>query len=95
MTGQSEYNIEIYFTGEDEPSVEVRFEAQTVWLNQYQLSDLFQTDRTSILKHIKNIYSSGELDRASTCANFAQVRVEGKRKVNRKLLNYNLYVIFK
>ncbi|MBX2892863.1 MAG: virulence protein RhuM/Fic/DOC family protein [Saprospiraceae bacterium] len=85
--------IEIYQSADHQTRVEVRFDADTVWLNQYQLADLFQTDRTSILKHIQNIYSTGELDERATCAKFAQVRKEGKRLVTRELLNYNLDVI--
>ena len=65
----------------------------TVWLNQYQLADLFQTDRTSILKHLQNIYTTEELSEEATCAKFAQVRQEGKRKVSREILHYNLDAI--
>ena len=47
--------------------VDVKFDKESVWLNQYQMADFFKTDRTSILKHIKNIYQTGELDEKSTC----------------------------
>jgi len=57
------------------------------------MAELFETDRTSILKHIKNIYDTAELDEQPTCAKFAQVREEGKRSVERKILHYNLDVI--
>lgn len=93
MSVHSEHNIEIYETDDNQATVEVRFESQTVWLNQYQLSDLFQTDRTSIIKHIKNIYSSGELEMTATCAKFAQVRKEGNRQITREMIHYNLDVI--
>ena len=87
--------IIIYLADELTKHLEVRIDAEqeTVWLNQYQLAELFQTDRTSILKHLKNIYSTGELDEKTTCANFAQVRKEGKRMVTREILNYNLDAI--
>lgn len=75
--------VEIYKTPDGKTELEVRFEGETVWLNQYQLAELFQTDRTSILKHLKNIYSSKELNERSTCAKVAQVRKEGKRTVKR------------
>lgn len=55
--------------------------------------ELFQTDRTSILRHIKNIYKTGELEEAPTCAFFAQVRTEGNRTVTRQIPYYNLDVI--
>lgn len=85
--------IEIYKTPDGKSQVEVRFEKETFWLNQYQLAELFQTDRTSLLKHLKNIYSSKELNEKSTCAKFAQVKKEGKRTVKREILHYNLDAI--
>ncbi len=84
--------IEIYKSG-DSSEIKVQFDNDTVWLNQYQLTELFQTDRTSILKHIQNIYSTNELDKKSTCAKFAQVRLEGERRVTRRILHYNLDMI--
>lgn len=50
---------------------------ETVWLTQAQMADLFVTDRTSILRHIRNIYQTEELDEPSVCAKIAQVRIEG------------------
>lgn len=87
--------IILYQSDELAEHLEVKIDAEqeTVWLNQYQLAELFQTDRTSILKHLKNIYSTGELDEETTCAKFAQVRKEGKRMVTREILNYNLDAI--
>lgn len=57
------------------------------------MAELFNTDRTSILKHLKNIYIIGELEEKSTCAKIAQVLQEGKRKVKREVLHYNLDAI--
>jgi hypothetical protein len=74
-------------------SLEVRLENETVWLTQNQMAELFQTDRTSIAKHIGNVYKSLELDRLSTCAKIAQVQIEGDRKVSRKIEYYNLDMI--
>jgi len=88
-----ENQIEIYKSEDGQTEVEVRFEKETVWLNQYQLAELFKTDRTSLLKHLKNIYEIGELDEKATCAKIAQVRQEGKRKVTRQILHYNLDAI--
>ena len=53
----------------------------------------FQTDRTSIVRHINNIYKVEELDRESTCAKIAQVQMEGSRKVNRSIPYFNLDMI--
>jgi hypothetical protein len=86
-------DIILYNNEENQVQLQVKFDNETVWLNQYQLADLFGTDRTSILKHIKNIYTSGELDEDATCAKFAQVKKEGNREVKREVLHYNLDAI--
>jgi prophage maintenance system killer protein len=85
--------IVIYKTSEGKTELEVRLEGDTLWLNQYQLADLFETDRTSIIKHVRNIYKTDELAESSTCAKFAQVKTEGKKSVTRQILYYNLDMI--
>ena len=85
--------IVIYRTADGQTSIDVKLEHDTVWLSQAQMAELFQTDRTSILRHIKNIYKTGELEEKPTCAFFAQVRTEGKRTVTREIPFYNLDVI--
>ena len=85
--------IVIYQTNDGETSIDVRLEGETVWLSQSQLSELFNTDRTSILRHIKNINKTEELDESTTCAFFAQVRKEGLRVVTRQIPYYNLDMI--
>jgi hypothetical protein len=67
--------------------------AETLWLTQHQLEELFSTDRTSLVKHIQNILDTGELAEAATCAKFAQVGLEGKRQVSRGIRYYNLDMI--
>ena len=74
-------------------SIEVKLENETVWLTQQQMAELFSTDRTSILRHIHNIYKTHELDEAATCAKIAQVRLEGNRRVIREVPFYNLDMI--
>jgi prophage maintenance system killer protein len=88
-----ESEIVIYKSSEGNTEIQVKLEGETVLLNQYQLSDLFKTDRTSINRHIGNIYKSGELTYDSTCAEIAQVQKEGKRQVSRKVKYYNLDLI--
>ncbi|MBR4388002.1 MAG: virulence RhuM family protein [Prevotella sp.] len=58
-----------------------------------QTVELFQTDRTSIVRHINNIYKIDELDRNSTYAKIAQVQTEGIRTHKRTQKNYDLDVI--
>ena len=86
-------DIIIYQTEDGEIKLDVKMDKETVWLTQAQMSDLFQTDRTAILRHINNIYKSQELESESTCAKIAQVRTEGKRNVTRYIPYYNLAMI--
>ena len=89
------YNGEIiiYQTPDGQTQIDVRMENETVWLTQAQMAELFETDRTSIVRHINNIYKVEELDRESTCAKIAQVQVEGKRTVKRNIPYFNLDMI--
>ena len=85
--------IVIYQTEDGNTQIDVRLEHETVWLTQAQMAELFMTDRTSIVRHINNIYKSEELERESTCAKIAQVQTEGKRRVTRNLPYFNLDMI--
>ena len=83
----------IYQSEDGLTHIEVKMEDETVWLTQQQMAELFQTSRTNVVEHIQHIYEEGELDEDSTCRNFRQVRLEGKRKVSRELPFYNLDMI--
>lgn len=85
--------IIIYQSADGLIELDVRLEGDTVWLSQAQLSTLFHSDRTSIGRHIRNIYKSGELVENSTCAIFAQVQQEGKRSVRRAIPYYSLDMV--
>ena len=85
--------IVIYQSKDGQASIEVRIENENVWLDQYQMANLFYTDRTSIVRHIRNIYKTEELEENSTCAKIAQVQMEGNREVKRKIAYYNLDMI--
>lgn len=73
--------------------LEVNVKDDTVWLNQDQISRLYGRDRTVILKHIKNALDEELRSVTSTCAKFAQVQIEGDRKIKREIEYYNLDVI--
>lgn len=73
--------------------INVKMEDETVWLTQQQMAELFQTSRSNVIEHIKNIYNESELSKNSTCRNFRQVRVEGNREVTRAVPYYNLDMI--
>ena len=90
---KEDQKIVIYQTEDGQTQIDVRLENDTVWLTQAQMAELFQTDRTSIVRHINNIYKVEELDRDSTCAKIAQVQIEGKRTVKRDIPLFNLDMI--
>ncbi len=85
--------IILFQTQGGETKIEVRLANETVWLTADQMAELFQRDRSTIQRHVKRIYEEGELKPDSTCAFFAQVQTEGKRKVERQITIYNLDMI--
>ena len=72
---------------------EVRLHDEDVWLNVEALSNLFNIDRSGIIRHISNIYKDEKLDESSTYAKIAQVQKEGNRNVKRIYPYYNLDMI--
>src|SRR5690554_335294 len=85
--------IEIYQGSDGQTQIEVKFEKETVWLNQKQIGILFDKDTDTIGLHLKNIYKDEELGEISTTEDFSVVQQEGKRKVNRNIKFYNLDAI--
>ena len=88
--------IVIYRTADGQTTVDVRMDGNTVWLSQAQMAELFQKDRTVIGRHINNIYKEHELERETTCANFAHTKDYGRRKgftQTKNIILYNLDVI--
>ena len=75
---------------EKDKKIEVQLRQETLWLNAHQLAELFGVDRTVIVKHIRNIYKTNELNEDSTCAKIAQVAADGKKRI---MHHYNLDVI--
>lgn len=84
-------SIVIYQTADGETSIDVKFQNETVWLSQAQMAELFQKDRTVIGRHINNIFKENELDRETTCANFAHMGLDADQQYITTL--YNLDVI--
>lgn len=85
--------IEIFTSSDNKTEILVRFEEETVWLTQQQMSVLFDQTKQNISLHINNCFKDGELERNSTVKDYLTVQTEGKRKVNRKIEYYNLDVI--
>lgn len=73
--------------------IDVRIEDETVWLAQAQMVELFDSTKQNISLHINNIFKEKELDKKAVVKDYLTVQMEGKRKVNRKILIYNLDVI--
>ncbi len=86
-------NILLYQTEDGESKIEVTLANDTVWLTIDQMAELFQRNKSTISRHIKKIYESGELKPGPTVAYFATVQKEGSRKVERSVAYYNLDMI--
>lgn len=80
----------IYTTEDGLTKVDVTFDGDTVWLSLDQMSTLFERDKSTISRHIKNVFDEGELDRDSVVANFATTAADGKKY---QVDYYNLDVI--
>jgi hypothetical protein len=88
-----ENQIEIYTSPDGNTHIDVSFEGETFRLSLNQISILFDRDKSVISRHLKNIYSEGELDINSTVAKNATVQMEAKREVIREIDYYNLDAI--
>ncbi len=73
--------------------IEVRFEEDTVWLQQFRIAELFSRSLENVRLHLKNICASGELDKKATSKESLEVRQEGSRRVTRRVIYYNLDAI--
>ncbi|HXD94119.1 MAG TPA: virulence protein RhuM/Fic/DOC family protein [Bacteroidia bacterium] len=85
--------IEIYKTKEGQTQIEVKFDNDTLWLNQKQIAEIFGTEVPAINKHIKNILKEKELQQKSTVSKMEIVQKEGKRQVNREVEFYSLDMV--
>ena len=85
--------ILLYRTANGTSRIEVRMQNETVWLTLDQMVELFQRNKSTISRHIKNILETAELQADSTVAFFATVQAEGNRRVERTTAFYNLDMI--
>ena len=83
----------LYQTPDGDSQIEVKLQNDTVWLSLDQMAELFQRNKSTISRHIKNVLEDGELQEEATIANFATVQNEGTRKVERAIAYYNLDMI--
>lgn len=85
--------ILLYQTEDGRSRIDVRLVNDTIWLSAGQMADLFQRDKSTISRHIQNVFEENELDRPATVAFFAMVQTEGSREVTRDLEHFNLDVV--
>ena len=83
----------LYTTPNGKVKVEIFLRDENIWLTQAKIGELFGVERSVVTKHLQNIYSEGELKKASTSAKIAQVQTEGQRRVTRNVEFYNLDAI--
>lgn len=89
----SEHRFLIYSDTDEQIRVEARFEDENVWLTQRQIVELFQTAKSTVSEHIKNIYADAELLPEATVRKIRTVQQEGDREVSREMDFYNLDMI--
>ena len=93
-TPASNSHFLFYASSDGTVKVQVVVGSETVWASQRGMSEIFGVDVTTVNYHLKNIYQSGELDRAATIGNFPIVQTEGSRQVERSNIEfYNLDAI--
>ncbi len=88
-----EYLTYVASVGEQQDSVEMRYEDENIWLTQKMMATLYDVDVRTINEHIKKIYLDSELEEDSTIRNFRIVQTEGSRQVTRDTKHYNLQMI--
>jgi hypothetical protein len=92
MSNQTKQLI-IFTTADGKITVNTHFDEETAWLSLDQMAELFGRDKSTISRHLKNVFDEGELAYLATVAKFATVQNEGSRQVERHIEFYNLDVI--
>lgn len=85
--------IIIFTTDDGKVSINTQFDEETVWLSLDEMAELFDRNKSTISRHINNVFEEGELERNATVAKFATVQNEGGRSVERQIEHFNLDVI--
>ena len=89
----AEYLTYVASVGDQQDSIEMRYEDENIWLTQKMMATLYDVDVRTINEHIKKIYFDSELEEDATIRNFRIVQAEGGRQVNRELKHYTLQMI--
>ena len=93
MSDKPSGEVILYQREDGAPALEVHLDAETVWLSQQQMADLFGTTQQNVSLHLQNVYEEGELDEAATHKDFLSVRQEGSRSIRRNVAHYSLDAI--
>ena len=89
----AEYLTYVASVGDQQDSIEMRYEDENIWLTQKMMATLYDVNVRTINEHIKKIYSDSELETISTIRKFRIVQTEGSRQVSREVAHYNLQMI--
>ena len=89
----AEYLTYVASVGDQQDSIEMRYEDENIWLTQKMMATLYDVDVRTINEHIKKIYFDSELEEDSTIRNFRIVQTEGSRQVTRDTKHYSLQMI--
>ena len=87
MYGSFNESVVVYQSEDGTLKLDVQLKEESVWLTQEQIATLFGTQRPAITKHLNNIFSSGELDRESTCSILEHMGNDGKQHYHIKYYN--------
>lgn len=83
----------LYTSDDGHTRINLRVDAETLWLNQLEIAELFQTSKQNVSLHAKNIFADGELSQEATVKESLTVQSEGGRSVKRTISYYNLDLI--
>ena len=89
----AEYLTYVASVGDQQDSVEMRYEDENIWLTQKMMATLYDVGLPTINEHIKKIYADSELEETATIRNFRIVQTEGSRQVTRDTKHYSLQMI--
>lgn len=89
----AEYLTYVACVGEQQDSLEMRYEDENIWLTQKMMATLYGVSVPTVYEHIKHIYNDNELTPQATIRKFRIVQMEGSRQVNRDVVHYNLQMI--
>ena len=89
----AEYLTYVASIGDQQDSIEIRYEDENIWLTQKMMAVLYDVAISTINEHIKKIYADSELEQEATIRKFRIVQTEGLRQVSREVVHYNLQMI--